>query len=71
VEITTVSLCVWKGEGVRCSHSNLADKLIEGEIKGRWAIKASHKIKIKYKVATKEAVEPKEEITFHCMNVSG
>ena len=62
---------MWKGEGERCSHSSAALIEIEGEIIGRCERRASQRIKIKYKVATKDAVEPNEEITFHSIKVSG
>lgn len=38
---------------------------------GRWAVNASHKIKINSKRATNLIIEPIEDITFHLVNASG
>lgn len=51
------------------SHSNLED-MWRDHISGRWAIKASHRIKINPIKATKEIAEPMDDKAFHCMYMS-
>lgn len=41
------------------------------KITGRWAIKASHRRKIKKSRAVRETIEPKEETTFQQVYASG
>lgn len=70
VVIITVSGELWKSSGRRSCHSK-EEAWCVAEIVLRCLVSASHRIKINIRSATKEIIDPIEEITFHFVIASG
>ncbi len=62
--ITGVSFRLWASSGAISCHSREVGWCVEAII-GRCAAKASHRIKMKYRSATKDAIDPIVDTTFH------
>lgn len=70
VVITIVSGELWKSSGRRSCHSRDDDWCL-AQMVLRWLVRASHTIKMNNKSATKEIIDPIDEITFHFIMASG
>jgi len=70
VVINGCSGILWKSGGVRSCHSSEVARWDETII-GRWAAKASHRMKMNSRRATKEIIDPMDDTTFHLVKASG
>lgn len=62
--ITLVSAPEWNAGGHRSVHSTAVD-ICDIPITGRWALRASHRMKMKYRSLITESMAPYEDITCH------